>query len=195
MKMFKDGTWLMWLALTMMFMFFVMLPTGAATEPKQPIIEYTNQDEFITSVQSCATFENSLLNENDHVPVEIITAMAVLETGYGKSRFANVANNLFGIRTWDLSTPHVKPLGYEGDEIKWAVKKYDTKCDSVKHMISILNNLHFYEKFREAREQFFNFRGVSLYDMVHTLHPWSTNPEYTNLINNRVKHIEVAFSD
>ena len=36
---------------------------------------------------------------------EIIHAMAVLETGYGTSRFAIEGNNLFGIRTWDPETP------------------------------------------------------------------------------------------
>ena len=32
---------------------------------------------------------------------ELIIAQAVIETGWGKSRFANEGNNLFGIRTWD----------------------------------------------------------------------------------------------
>ena len=33
------------------------------------------------------------------VPNELIVAQAVVETGWGDSRFANEANNLFGIRT------------------------------------------------------------------------------------------------
>ena len=35
-------------------------------------------------------------------------AMAVLETGYGTSRFAIEGNNLFGIRTWDPETLQLK---------------------------------------------------------------------------------------
>ena len=183
---------LIWGALIGMFLFFILLPLPAQTGG-QPEIEYTDNDTFITSVKTCADYENSLVDEADQVPVEIITAMAVLETGYGQSRFAHEANNLFGIRTWDLTSPHVKPLNYESS--KWAVKKYNTKCDSVKDMMRILNNLHFYEKFREARKLYLTFRGVSIYDMVDTLSPWSTNPKYTLLVNNRVKHIEVAFTD
>ena len=159
----------------------------------QPSIEYSNNTEFILAVGKCIAFHNLQLDIESRVHRDIIVAMAVLETGYGQSRFAHEANNLFGIRTWDKDRPHVKPLNYA--TTKWAVKKYNTKCDSVKDMMRILNNLHFYEKFREARLNFLNNVGYSLYDMVATLSPWSTNPRYTELVNNRVKHIQIAFTD
>ena len=183
---------IMWGAIVIMGLFVLLAPMKAASST-QPKIEYNDNDSFIASVKTCADYENSLLDEADQVPVEIIAAMAVLETGYGQSRFAHEANNLFGIRTWDMNSPHVKPLNYA--TTKWAVKKYNTKCDSVKDMMRILNNLHFYEKFREARLNFLNNVGYSLYDMVDTLSPWSTNPRYTELVNNRVKHIQIAFTD
>ena len=52
--------------------------------------------------------------------------MAVLETGYGTSRFAKEANNLFGIRTWDKNAPQLKAK--ENPNASWGVKKYPTKC-------------------------------------------------------------------
>ena len=45
------------------------------------------------------------------IPRELIIAQAAIETGWGKSRFANEANNLFGIRTWEKSSPHLLPQG------------------------------------------------------------------------------------
>ena len=75
--------------------------------------------------------------------------MAVLETGYGTSRFANEGNNLFGIRTWDPNTPQLKAKG--NPDAEWGVKSYETKCDSVMDMIYTVNTHHAYEGYREER--------------------------------------------
>ena len=46
----------------------------------------------------------------------MIIGRAVLESGWGNSRFAVQGNNLFGIRTWTESTLHLLfPQGIE----KW----------------------------------------------------------------------------
>ena len=166
----------------------MIVMSSAPAQSQAPKIIYDDNDSFVLAVKECATYHNSLLDKADHIPVEIVAAMAVLETGYGTSRFAHEANNLFGIRTWDLDSPHVKPLNYT--TTKWAVKKYETKCDSVQDMMRILNNLHFYEKFREARSMYYAFRG-DLYKMVDHLTAWSTNPDYTDLIKNRVQHVSL----
>ena len=166
----------------------MIIMSSAPAQSQAPKIVYDDNDSFVVAVKECAKYHNSLLDNADHIPVEIVAAMAVLETGYGTSRFAHEANNLFGIRTWDLDSPHVKPLNYK--TTKWAVKKYETKCDSVQDMMRILNNLHFYEKFREARNMYYAFRG-DLYKMVDHLTAWSTNPDYTDLIKNRVQHVSL----
>ena len=44
------------------------------------------------------------------MPKELIIAQAAIETGWGKSRFANEGNNLFGIRTWNIDEPHLLPI-------------------------------------------------------------------------------------
>ena len=154
----------------------------------EPSIEYSTNLQFVKAVGRCIDFINLHLEPQQRVHRDIIIAMAVLETGYGTSRFAHEANNLFGIRTWDLNSPHVKPLNYSST--KWAVKKYETKCHSVQDMMRILNNLHFYEKFRDARSMYYAFRA-DLYDMVDHLEAWSTNPDYTVLVKNRVKHVSL----
>ena len=48
------------------------------------------------------------------VPYEMIIGQAALESGWGKSRFATVGNNLFGIRTYGLEeVAHLLPMGVE----------------------------------------------------------------------------------
>ena len=113
--------------------------------------------------------------------------MAVLETGYGKSRFALEGNNLFGIRTWEPTTPQLKPLG--NPDVKWGVKAYKTKCSSVKDMVNNINTHHAYELFRiERAEQIANHK-IDLDKQIDLLNKWSTNPIYTTLVKQKVKSI------
>jgi len=104
---------------------------------EEPAIEYSNNKEFVLAVGKCIQYINLTIKHEDRVHREIIIAMAVLETGYGKSRFAKEGNNLFGIRTWEPSTPQLKPLG--NPDVKWGVKAYKTKCSSVKDMVNNIN--------------------------------------------------------
>ena len=53
------------------------------------------------SLNSCIEHLYKDIPIQKQVPNELIVAQAVVETGWGDSRFANEANNLFGIRTFD----------------------------------------------------------------------------------------------
>ena len=79
-----------------------------------------------------------ITTHNARVHKHIIVAMAVLETGYGKSRFATEGNNLFGIRTWDPKSSPTKTQSITPDA-EFGVKMYKPKCDSVKDMVAIIN--------------------------------------------------------
>ena len=46
----------------------------------------------------------------DRIPIEIIVGQASLESDWGRSRFAIQGNNLYGMREYDLTEPHIKPL-------------------------------------------------------------------------------------
>ena len=154
---------------------------------KEPSVEYDSNVEFVTSVDRCIQWVNFNLDPDQRIPREIILSMAVLETGYGKSRFANEGNNLFGIRTWDDTIPQLKPLG--NPDVKWGVRAYKTKCDSVKHMISTINNHHAYELFREERSNQLKSNSIDINKQIELLKKWSTNPIYTDLIKQKVLSI------
>ena len=112
-----------------------------------PSFKYKNQKEFVANVQNCVNYLNLTTEINKRIPDKIIIAMADVESASGTSRFAVEGNALFGVRTWDTTVPQMKAK--ENPNAKWGVKKYATKCDSVKDMIRILNNHPAYEDFRK----------------------------------------------
>ncbi|MBR18561.1 MAG: hypothetical protein CMA64_00180 [Euryarchaeota archaeon] len=154
---------------------------------EEPAIEYSNNKEFVLAVGKCIQYINLTIKHEDRVHREIIIAMAVLETGYGKSRFAKEGNNLFGIRTWEPSTPQLKPLG--NPDVKWGVKAYKTKCSSVKDMVNNINTHHAYELFRIERAEQLANHTIDLDKQIDLLNKWSTNPIYTTLVKQKVKSV------
>ena len=153
----------------------------------EPSIEYNTDLQFVKAVGRCIDFLNLHLEPENRIHRDIIIAMAVLETGYGKSRFATEANNLFGIRTWSKNVPQMKALA--NPDAVWGVKKYKTKCLSVKDMIGIINRLPVYQAFRDLRAQQQESGKHDIDALIDQLHKWSTNPEYTKLVKSRAKHI------
>ena len=107
--------------------------------------------------------------------------MAGIESAWGTSRFAKEGNALFGVRTWSLDTvPHMKALG--NPDANWGVKKYKTKCESIKDMIRILNTHPAYEKFRNARAQQLEVGKWNYRQLMLGMTAWSTNPDYAEII-------------
>ena len=106
--------------------------------------------------------------------------MAGIESGWGTSRFSVEGNNLFGIRTWDLKSDHMKPK--EVKDAKFGLKKYATKCDSVKDMIRNLNTHTAYTDFRVERSNQLDKGSWDYNKLMPLLHAWSTNPDYAKII-------------
>ena len=106
--------------------------------------------------------------------------MAGVESAWGTSRFATEGNALFGVRTWDKTVPQMKARG--NPDAAWGVKKYKTKCDSVKDMIRVLNNHPAYKGFREERKKQLNAGKWDYKKLLAGISAWSTNPEYAKII-------------
>jgi Bax protein len=124
---------------------------------------------------------NWTTDKDKRVPISIIIAMAGIESAWGTSRFATEGNALFGVRTWSLDTvPHMKALG--NPDASWGVKKYKTKCQSVKDMIRILNTHPAYEKFRIERQKQLETGKWNYRPLMMGMTAWSTNPDYVEII-------------
>ena len=75
--------------------------TSEAKTIDKPTIITKTKPLFVYSLNSCIEHLYKDMTIDKQIPKELILAQAVVETGWGKSRFANQANNLFGIRTFD----------------------------------------------------------------------------------------------
>jgi len=97
-------------------------------------------------------------------------------------KFAREGNNLFGIRIW--SQNGMLPLKQD-PSIKWRVKTYKSKCQSVKDYINILNNNHHYAEFRNLRN-----RTKDPVKLAETLENYSTSQTYRTEIIKMINKIK-----
>jgi len=147
---------------------------------EEPEFEYTDKESFLQATLKCVQYLNYTTDRLSRVPTSIIIAMAGIESGWGTSRFATEGNALFGVRTWDENTPRMKAKG--NPDAAWGVKKYVTKCQSVKDMISILNRHPAYKEFRIEREKQIDKGKWDYRALMIRMNAWSTNPEYAEII-------------
>jgi len=141
---------------------------------------YTNNEEFITDVESCSLHLNSLEDEGNRIPVDLIVAQAVHESEWGRSRFATIGNNLMGIRTFDSADDQMKPLNVPN--ASWGLRIFETKCESISYYIDLLNNNHHYKDFREERMKQYISDLVDLEKLAGTLAIYAEDVYYTQKI-------------
>jgi len=155
----------------------------------QPEFMYNNANSFIDATGKCVEYLNFTTDRYSRVPTSIIIAMAGIESAWGSSRFSIEGNNIFGIRTWDLTTDHMKPK--EVPDAKFGLKKYKTKCDSVKDMIRILNTHQAYTEFRIERNSQVKQGRWNYKTLLPLLSAWSTNPDYAKIILSTINEREL----
>ena len=149
-----------------------------------PVVQTETKDEFVYSLKECIDYlyANEIPFEN-RVPKELIIAQAAIETGWGKSRFANEGNNLFGIRTWNKDEPYLLPIPWTKWP-GWGVKVYETRCDSVRDYLRILNEVFAFTEFRAARDSGVDDGLV----LAEYLTQYASNQNYVELIKEVIKY-------
>ena len=153
-----------------------------------PVMDYKNNEEFISDVKTCALHLNSLMSDDERIPINLVIAQAVHESNWGKSRFAVEANNLLGIRTFDSSEDQLKPL--DNPNVTWGLRIFETKCESVSYYMWLLNNNHHYSEFREERLMQYSIDIIDLEKLVSTLAIYSEDVYYTHKIIHTLKKLE-----
>jgi Bax protein len=91
----------------------------------------------------------TLSRRADIVPPSLVLAQAAIESGWGTSRFADIANNFFGQRTYDAAVDGVAPDDADGS---FRVRRFPTVAASVRSYLYNLNTHRAYAGFRRARE-------------------------------------------
>ena len=161
----------------------------------EPSFEYTNSKEFIIELNKCVDFLNYHTPPSKRVPIQMVTAQAALESAWGKSRFAVEANNLFGIRVFKSTKKHLLPQGVDKWP-GWGVRVFETKCNSVKEYIRLLNEHPAYKEFRELRAKL--LQDGELLDakaLVKTLDKFSTTEDYDQRVINIMGKVEKVLND
>ena len=153
-------------------------------------MKYKTKKEFIKELGYCVDYINFTTPIDKRVPIEMLVGQAVLESGWGTSRFAKEANNLFGIRVFKSTAPHLLPLGVEKWQ-GWGVRVFKTKCDSVKEYIRLLNEHPAYEDFRTLRAQMqATNQPLDSVKLIKTLKAFSTTTDYASRVINMMSKIE-----
>ena len=152
-----------------------------------PEMDYTNNKEFIEDVTACTLHLNSMEDEWDRVPVNLVAAQAIHESEWGRSRFAVEGNNLMGIRTFDPADDQIKPT--DKSNASWGIRIFETKCESISYYIDLLNNSHHYSEFREERIAQYINDMVDLEKLVETLAIYAEDVYYTKKIIQTLKNL------
>ena len=152
----------------------------------EPEFKFDGPKTFVKAMNNCIDYINWTLPTDQRIPRNILVAMAIIESDYGRSRFATEGNAMFGVRTWSLDkVPHMKPAAIPN--AKFGVKKYETKCQSVKDVIAIINRHPAYKEFRAERD--LDKYEPNITKMVFGLSAWSTNEEYPEIILQKIEEL------
>jgi len=132
------------------------------------------RDQFVQGIAECTILNNAFIPPNERVVVAISVAQAILESDWGRSRFATEANNFYGIIQVDRTEPHIKSLNSNV-----LLKVYGNKCESVADYIDLLNSSSAFEEYREIRIKQYMNDNVDVRIVVQSLKNYAVDPEYT----------------
>ena len=153
----------------------------------QPAFGYTNNTEFIQSVNKCADYLERGMKKEDKIPRKLLLAQAALESNYGRSRYAKEGNNLMGI--YQFKNLHTGMTPRDNPNATFRVAKFQSKCDSIKYYMNLLNTKDAYISFRNERLLQSKLRVNDVFRYYHLLYNYSTNKEYPQLLIKTHKEI------
>lgn len=157
---------------------------------------YSNtKSNFINKIKNCSINIQKNSNIDIYIPNNLIIAQAIIESNWGKSRFAKEGNNFFGMRTWDPKVKQLKPL--KNSNAKFGLIVYNSICESVNDYIKNLNSSSKYQKLRNIRKLEIKLWGrVDSKYLARGLGNYSEErSEYVKKIINQIKYLERNYSE
>ena len=130
--------------------------------------------------------KSELLLKINTIPISMILAQAIIESGWGSSRFAQEGNALFGQWTWK-NNDGIKPK--QNLEANFSVKNFKNLLDSVCSYILNLNTHPAYNELRKYRSlQLDMDNTVTGYEMANFLQRYAEiGYEYVTKVTNMIK--------
>jgi len=153
----------------------------------EPAFGYSNNKEFLQSVNKCADYLEKNIKKEDRIPRKLLLAQAALESNYGRSRYAKEGNNLMGIYQFKNLHTGMTPRG--NPNATFRVAKFKSKCHSIEYYMNLLNTKDAYVSFRNERLIQSKLRVNDVNRYYHLLYNYSTNKEYPQLLIRTHKEI------
>jgi Bax protein len=137
------------------------------------------------------TIKLELLNKINSIPISLILAQSIIESGWGASRFAQEGNALFGQWTWK-NDDGIKPKG--NLDANFSVKSFDSLLDSVNSYILNLNTHPAYKELRNFRvSQYNNGKNITGNDMANFLDKYAEiGLEYVTKVKKMIKKNQLS---
>lgn len=152
--------------------------------------EYRFGENFFTEETTREEFKNkidTLLFRVDYIPEKLVLAQAIIESGWGKSKFSTEINNYFGIHCYE---PGCGMPASEVENPKFWVKSFPSIKSCIQEYVWNLNTGFAYENLRlkrlELREkkQYPNARLMAQGLLKYS----EKGSEYVNLIETIIKN-------
>ena len=150
------------------------------------IIDFEHQ--FVEEVKQCAIEYNAMIEPQDRIPIVLVIAQAIQETGYGTSRFYKEANNLFGIIALE-GEDYIVSLEDEDRKLR----RYDTKCDSVNHYMNMLVTDINYTELQEILIYQYITDEIDVDALISSLYNYAEDQFYGRKLRKIVKKLQNNF--
>ena len=139
--------------------------------------------DFIEEVKACALQYNAIVESPERIPINLVLAQAILESDWGKSRFATSGNNLFGIKA-------VSGEDFIRSRNGMKLKRYHTWCESVDDYMDLLAHGEPYREFQDKLFQQWAVDNVDVYELVEYLDEYAEDKKYKEKIIELVRQLE-----
>ncbi len=138
------------------------------------------------TAQDLSKIKEELLSKINKIPISMILAQSIIESGWGSSRFALEGNALFGEWTWKTNVG-IKPKG--NMDAGFAVKNFKNLLESLNSYILNLNSHPAYYKMRKYRSlKYKTGKKITGYDTANFLDKYAEiGFDYVEKIENMIK--------
>ena len=150
------------------------------------IIDFEHQ--FVEEVKQCAIEYNAMIEPQNRIPIVLVIAQSIQETGYGTSRFYKEANNLFGIIALE-GEDYIESLSIN----KKKMRSYKTKCDSVNHYIELLVTDINYIEIQEILINQYITDEIDVNKLISSLYNYAEDQFYGRKLRKIVKKLQNNF--
>ena len=143
-----------------------------------------DEHQLVFDVMDCVKQYNTYSDHSLQFPPLLAAAQAMHESNWGLSRFAQEGNNYYGMKTWDLTRPHIKIQGME--DANFGMRAYPNLCFSVADYMELLLTSKTYTYFREVLA-----RGDYTWEeLLEGLDDYATDAEYRKKVIKMIYKIQ-----